>query len=272
MISESSLNIPEPSNNRNGASKSQFNSLKDEDRKKKHDSAILDEAVVMGVSHKATAQVMKLNNLKATKSDLIQRSNSLHSSNSIKRSKSQRRVDAAAGRTAGTRVRSPLGGNMSASDSDQEESGSDGASTAIHTTTTTRRRSGQPSSSDKDPSNPFMSEAELISFGPSTSTATKCSNRSSNPFLSASESMAGSTAPSPVFTSMAISLAGDDLLSSPISALESANLRPWTTSSSTTLRDSTFSTASDSRSSTRGDGEEIMIFWDGHRDSKASNL
>jgi hypothetical protein len=38
-------------------------------------------------------------------------------------------------------------------------------------------------------------------------------------------------------------------------------------------RDSTFSTLSDGRSTTtRGEGEEIMIFWDGHRGSRTSNL
>lgn len=231
----------------------------------------------MGVTTKATAHVIKLNNLKQTQSDLIQRSNSLHSSNSIKRSKSQRRLEAA---SAGgkirqrERVRSPLGESNLASDSDQDTcsgSDSDEETTAKHVATTRRK-----SRAEKDLDNPFMTEAELISFGPAPTPRSTKSNRSSNPFLSASEYSESSTmvggAPEPVFTSMAISLAGDDLMSSPISDLVSANLRPWTTSGSTGMRDSTFSTASTSRSSTRGDGEEIMIFWDGHRDSKASNL
>ncbi|KAG0368995.1 hypothetical protein BC939DRAFT_132873 [Gamsiella multidivaricata] len=39
------------------------------------------------------------------------------------------------------------------------------------------------------------------------------------------------------------------------------------------VRNSTFSTYSDARSTmTRGDGEEIMIFWDGHRGSRASTM
>ncbi|GJJ68636.1 hypothetical protein EMPS_00982 [Entomortierella parvispora] len=271
MISEHSLNIAE-SSPRQEASKSPFSNLQDEDRKK-HDSAILDEAVVMGVTTKATAQVMKLNNLKQTKSDLIQRSNTLHSSNSIKRSKSQRRLEAAsAGGKTRQRVRSPLGESNSASDSEQDNgSASDRETTARHVATTRRQ-----SKTDKEHDNPFMTEEELISFEPSSTPKSTTSNRSSNPFLSASEYSTSSTmvggATEPVFTSMAISLAGDDLISSPISDMMSANLRPWTSGSSTGMRDSTFSTASDSRSSTRGDGEEIMIFWDGHRDSKASNL
>ncbi|KAF9582053.1 hypothetical protein BGW38_000717 [Lunasporangiospora selenospora] len=46
------------------------------------------------------------------------------------------------------------------------------------------------------------------------------------------------------------------------------HLRPWVNS---TGRDSTLSTLSDSRSSTRGEGEEIMIYWDGNRNSKIAN-
>ncbi|KAF9977416.1 hypothetical protein BGZ73_006043 [Actinomortierella ambigua] len=51
-------------------------------------------------------------------------------------------------------------------------------------------------------------------------------------------------------------------------------LRPWARGSMASggTRDSTFSTASDARSSTRGDGEEIMIFWDGHRNSTRSSV
>ncbi|KAG0329590.1 hypothetical protein BG004_002300 [Podila humilis] len=53
------------------------------------------------------------------------------------------------------------------------------------------------------------------------------------------------------------------------------NLRPWASNNhhhqNRGHRDSTFSTGSSARSlSTRADGEEIMIFWDGHRDSKVS--
>ncbi|KAF9428665.1 hypothetical protein BGZ94_001544 [Podila epigama] len=52
-------------------------------------------------------------------------------------------------------------------------------------------------------------------------------------------------------------------------------LRPWTSGQGiggvAGSRDSTFSMTSDARSlSTRADGEEIMIFWDGHRDSRVS--
>ncbi|KAG0356402.1 hypothetical protein BGX24_006431, partial [Mortierella sp. AD032] len=68
----------------------QYTSLRDDDRNKhdsvgSHMSAVLDEAVVMAVTAKATPQVMNFNTIKATQSDLIQRSNTLHSTNSIKR-------------------------------------------------------------------------------------------------------------------------------------------------------------------------------------------
>ncbi|KAI8361013.1 hypothetical protein B0O80DRAFT_436499 [Mortierella sp. GBAus27b] len=55
-------------------------------------TGILDEAVKMVMNKKATPKVMRLNMVKASNGDMIQRSNSLHSNNSVQRTASQRRV------------------------------------------------------------------------------------------------------------------------------------------------------------------------------------
>ncbi|KAF9938165.1 hypothetical protein BGZ67_000428 [Mortierella alpina] len=314
MIGESPIAAPDPTANLGGAPQPRFAPTRDEDRAKhdsvaSHMSGILDEAVVMAVTSKATPQVMRLNTIKATQSDLIQRSNSLHSSNSIGRSKSQRRLADAKSNTKS----SPLAGNAHGNaESDAElEIDSDNQSQDTRVRGRGARRPSAVSTSGSDhANNPFMSQAELSagagvsSLSPSlkpshdpsadvdlTSSSPTPSHRSSNPFLSLSETAgtcssdrntAYSSAPSSpmsdsatVFASIPITL-GDHLYdpSSPLSDLPEPNLRPWTNSGSTTMRDSTFSTMSDARSSTRGDGEEIMIFWDGNRarDSKASNM
>ncbi|KAF9289547.1 hypothetical protein BGZ68_009129 [Mortierella alpina] len=313
MIGESPIAAPDPTANLGGAPQPRFAPMRDEDRTK-HDSVasnmsgILDEAVVMAVTSKATPQVMRLNTIKATQSDLIHRSNTLHSSNSIKRSKSQRRLADAKSNTKP----SPLAGSShgNAESGSDQESDSDNQSQDTRVRGRGARRPSAVSTTGSDQANnPFMSQAELSAGagGPSlspplkpsydpnanfdTSPSPTPSHRSSNPFLSLSETAAASSsdrntayssAPSSpmsdsatVFASIPITL-GDHLYdpSSPLSDLPEPNLRPWTNAGSTTMRDSTFSTMSDARSSTRGDGEEIMIFWDGNRDrdSKASNM
>ncbi|KAG0260663.1 hypothetical protein BG011_001726 [Mortierella polycephala] len=304
MISESSLiTTPGPSAQINGAPQPRFLPLRNEDRSK-HDSVasnmsgIVDEAVVMAVPSKATPQVMRLNTIKATKSDLIQRSNTLHSSNSIQRSRSQRRIADAnnSSNSGSSRMNpSPLSGAQSDTESEQ---GSDHDDASRARAVQTRRPSAA-STAESDAANPFLSQAELTAEETSPSNARQhhrnstanASTRSSNPFLSISESTAvasntntmystSTSSPSTptsesatVFASIPITLADHHYdPNDPTAGLPEPNLRPWTSSGSVALRDSTFSTLSDARSSTRGDGEEIMIFWDGHRDSKASNL
>ncbi|KAF9909479.1 hypothetical protein EC991_008461 [Linnemannia zychae] len=324
-----------------------YSSLQDEDRNKhdsvgSHMSAVLDEAVVMAVTTKATPQVMKLGTIKATQSDLIQRSNTLHSSNSIKRSTSQRRIADAKKTTAtntpaGQRNPSPLAGRAqtSSDDSDHESDQGDNvdSKTSVTQSAHARRRSAgkhnymDDSNNSTNTHNPFMSPSELLTSGtPLTSpteTLTSSRNnyngdtlvsrgshyRNSNPFMTQSESATlvpdfhnsknnnrfstvSSSAPSPAlspsstFASIPIRLGDEDDDSDPLSPFADlaggGNLRPWMSSGNgggaagvgTQLRDSTFSTMSDARSSTRGDGEEIMIFWGGqhNRDSKASNM
>ncbi|KAF9125575.1 hypothetical protein BGW39_007303 [Mortierella sp. 14UC] len=330
----------------------QYSSLRDEDCSKhdsvgSHMSAVLDEAVVMAVTAKATPQVMKLGTIKATQSDLIQRSNTLHSSNSINRSTSQRRIadakkNTATNATTGQRNPSPLAGGaqVASDDSDHEsdpEDNGDGNTSTTQTRHMKRQSAGKQNyldniNSSNNTHNPFMSPSELLTTGtPLTSpTETLTSSRhnyngdtlvsrgshyrNSNPFMTQSESATlvpdfhnsknnnsdnnnrfstvSSSAPSPAlspsstFASIPIRLGHEDDDSDPLSPFADlaggGNLRPWMSSGSggggagvgTPLRDSTFSTMSDARSSTRGDGEEIMIFWGGqhNRDSKASNM
>lgn len=300
-------------------------------------SAVLDEAVVMAVTTKATPHVMNFKTIKATQFDLIQRSNTLHSTNSIKRSTSQRRVaDAKKNITntttaGGYRTPSPLaggggsGGTHVLSDSDDNFSDPESSNGTVTQTAHMRRPSaGKQNLMDSD-NNPFMSPTELLASGsalpsPSGSSVTRHNDdtlvsrkgstspyRTSNPFMSQSESatlipglspdthaansnrfstVSSSSHPSPAlsasstYASIPIRLGGDivndsnDPLSPFADLAGGSNLRPWMSSGTPALRDSTFSTMSDARSSTRGDGEEIMIFWGGqhNRDSKASNI
>ncbi|KAF9090129.1 hypothetical protein BGX27_002330 [Mortierella sp. AM989] len=296
IIGESPIENPAPSVQSGGVLKPNFTSYRDEERNKHDSVSSLDEAVVMAVTKNATPQVMKLNAIKANQSDLIHRSNSLHSSNSAERSKSQRRIADTKNNLRGKNP-SPLGNEQHYSGSDLD---SDGDETYTGTGRNVfKRSSSAPSAmSDYDGSNPFMTETEKAALTHSStftdhtrrSSTARATSRSSNPFLSIAEStiittptsssfsttssqpgspMSDTTA---VFASIPITLGGDHFDNDdPLSGLPTPNLRPWAPSSaSTAMRDSTFSTLSDSRSSTRGDGEEIMIFWDGHRDSKAN--
>ncbi|KAG0295625.1 hypothetical protein BGZ96_011335 [Linnemannia gamsii] len=323
----------------------QFASLRGDGRNKhdsvgsvgSHMSAVLDEAVVMAVTTKATPQVMNFKTIKANQSDLIQRSNTLHSTNSIKRSTSQRRIADAKNTTntttaGGHRTPSPLAGGGGSgrthvlSDSDDNDSDPERSSgTSVAQTAHMKRQSAVKQNLMDSDNNPFMSPSELLASGsalpsPSGSSVTRHNDdtlvsrkgstspyRTSNPFISQSESatlipglgsdtyaassnrfstVSSSSHPSPAlsasstFASIPIRLGGDivhdsnDPLSPFADLAGGSNLRPWMSSGTPALRDSTFSTMSDARSSTRGDGEEIMIFWGGqhNRDSKASNI
>ncbi|KAF9984369.1 hypothetical protein BGZ65_000521 [Modicella reniformis] len=268
MIADTPVVAPEPSMQHGGVLKPNFSLKKDE--RNKHDSvSSLDEAVVMAVTAKATPQAFKLNTIKASQSDHIQRSNTLHSSNSVKRSKSQRKTNKSTNRNPSPLASAPQPDMESDTESDTEED---------------------------DQGNPFMTEAELTGGLTNTSFFTNNTHNSSvtrtpsscsaNPFLSldetkaitptgniASHSRKGSPPGTPmsetttVFTSIPIEL--DDKYD-PLSDLAGGGvkLRPWAESGSTAMRDSTLSTMSDGRSSTNG--EEIMIFWDGSRDSRGN--
>ncbi|KAF9101311.1 hypothetical protein BGX29_005796 [Mortierella sp. GBA35] len=322
MIGDSPVGQPEPS--ALTAPQRHYSSLRNDDRNKhdsvgsmgSHLSAVLDEAVVMAVTAKATPQVLNFNAIKATQSDLIQRSNTLHSSNSIKRSTSQRRVADAKKNTTGQRNPSPLAGGTQANSDSDHESDPESSSSAMQSVQMKRRSSGK--QYNLDSANPFMTASELATGSalPSPASArhnnnedtlvsiSKGPHRNSNPFMTQSESAtltpdnninyinrfstaSSSAAPSPAlsssstFASIPIRFGGDNNNpSSPFADLPgSGNLRPWMSSGSgsggsTAMRDSTFSTMSDARSSTQGNSEEIMIFWGGqhNRDSKASNV
>ncbi|KAF9365711.1 hypothetical protein BGX34_008732 [Mortierella sp. NVP85] len=253
VVGDTPVLSPQPSMQQSGVLRPDFSSLKAEERNKHTSVSSVDEAVVMAVTAKATPQVMKLGAIKATQSDLIQRSNNtLHSTNTVQRSKSQRKPT-----EKGAHRPSPLAGQQAS------DGGSDGES-------------------EDDTENPFMSDAELAMSTNNTrnSNITRTpSTYSDNPFLSQAEARAISSLMSTppdtpmsettVFASVPI----EDQQYDPLEDLAGGGvkLRPWAGGSgSGPLRDSTFSTMSDGRSSTRGDGEEIMIFWDGHRDSRTN--
>lgn len=269
----------------------------------------LDQAIHMAVKAKATPQVIRLNTIKAANSDLIQRSNSLHSSNSIKRTKSQRRLaEAKQGKDSPS---SPLGPNPfeqeEAQAMEQEEHIQEPEydyTPAVILTGPSARSSAQSSMSvqripgptmvleprpiQKLATSPSSTPSTLVSTPATTPTPTALvsllasaptSPTSRNPFTSPSSSP--TTASHPPTGTPRISFEPTDPFSMEVQDTfdvehELGNLRPWTSNRGSGgrgpgHRDSTFSTGSDARSlSTRADGEEIMIFWDGHRDSKVS--
>ncbi|KAG0025438.1 hypothetical protein BGZ81_007144 [Podila clonocystis] len=300
-----------------GAPQASFMSLMDENRNK-HDSmastistGTLDQAIHMAVKAKATPQLIRLNTIKAANSDLIQRSNSLHSSNSIKRTKSQRRLAEAKKLGKNSIPTSPLGSNPFEQETDvqamdQEEhilepeyeytpavmlTGPSARSSA-QSSKSVRRIPGptmvlEPRPIQKPQPSPSSTSSTLVPTPTSTpgptapvsllASPSPTSPRTRNPFTSPSPSP---TMASPPATGAAprISFEPTDPFSMEVQdnfdiEQEMGNLRPWTSNrgSGGGQRDSTFSTGSDARSlSTRADGEEIMIFWDGHRDSKVS--
>ncbi|KAF9425676.1 hypothetical protein BGZ94_007314 [Podila epigama] len=242
-----------------------------EESHNKHDSvasnmsSVLDEAVVMGVTTKATPQVMKLQTIKQTNTELISRSNSLHTSNSIKRTNSQRhlasvKLNSNGGYSRNRRQQnpSPLGGDKGTL-SDDEHEDQDAS------------KGGQRPLSNLSDNNPFMSSEEKEEPSQTGSSKSLASN---NPFMSSQELSGASSSSSTTAYSSALSSTLHSL--EPFSPFDpdthSTRLTPWANNGLS--RDSTFSTASDAQSSTRGDGEEIMIFWGGHsnRNSKASDL
>ncbi|KFH68170.1 hypothetical protein MVEG_06899 [Podila verticillata NRRL 6337] len=298
-----------------GAPQASFMALMDENHNK-HDSmastistGTLDQAIHMAVKAKATPQVIRLNTIKAANSDLIQRSNSLHSSNSIKRTKSQRRLaEAKQGKNSPS---SPLGPNPfeqgEAQAMEQEEHIQEpeydytpavmltgpSARSSAQSSMSVRRIPGptmvlEPRPIQKLATSPSSTSSTLVSTPTTTPTPTALvsllasvptSPTSRNPFTSPSPSP--TTASYPPIGAPRISFEPTDPFSMEVQDTsdvehEAGNLRPWTSNRGSGggrpgHRDSTFSTGSDARSlSTRADGEEIMIFWDGHRDSKVS--
>ncbi|KAF9205140.1 hypothetical protein BGZ59_000667 [Podila verticillata] len=264
MISERSIQLPEQSQGGGGTRSPFVISLIDDSPNKhnsvaSHMSGILDEAVVMGVTAKATPQVMKLQTIKQTNTDLIQRSNSLHTSNSIKRSNSQRHLASVKLSNKGGYSRnrrqnpSPLGAQSDDdSEDDKENKESDHA------------RPLSTSSVD----NPFLSLEERTNRSTGD-----LSISTRNPFESPLESEFSNITSTTALSSTIIPDSRQSLGYSPVDLNMPVRLTPWANDGPS--RDSTFSTASDARSSTRGDGEEIMIFWGGNhtnRNSKASDI
>ncbi|KAG0022189.1 hypothetical protein BGZ82_011085 [Podila clonocystis] len=265
MISERSIQLPEQSQ---GGTRSPFVISLIDDSPNKHDSVashmsgILDEAVVMDVTAKATPQVMKLQTIKQTNTELIQRSNSLHTSNSIKRSNSCNvasvKLNSKGGYSRNRRQQnpSPLGAQSGDDDYSDDE--------AIYKGNSDNHKRPLSTLSDN---NPFLSMEERSRSTDDFSISTR------NPFESPLESEFSSV-PLTSTTARSSTIIPDSRQSLEYSPFDPpARLTPWANDGPS--RDSTFSTASDARSSTRGDGEEIMIFWGGshtNRNSKVSGM
>ncbi|KAG0357293.1 hypothetical protein BG005_003687 [Podila minutissima] len=300
-----------------GAPQASFMALMDENHNK-HDSmastistGTLDQAIHMAVKAKATPQLIRLNTIKAANSDLIQRSNSLHSSNSIKRTKSQRRLAEVKKLGKNSAPSSPLGLNPFEQEPeprtmDQEEQIQEpeyeftpavmltgpSARSSAQSSTSIRRIPGptmvlEPRPIQKPQPSPSSTSSTLVPTPTTTPAPTALvsllaspsptSPWTHNPFTSPSPSPT-TASPPPAGAAPRISFEPTDPFSVEVQDnididQEMGNLRPWTSNrgSGGGRRDSTFSSGSDARSlSTRTDGEEIMIFWDGHRDSKGS--
>ncbi|KAF9306621.1 hypothetical protein BGZ74_004783 [Mortierella antarctica] len=314
--SEASLRMSEAPD-LGGAPQASFMALMDENHNK-HDSmastistGTLDQAIHMAVKAKATPQLIRLNTIKAANSGLIQRSNSLHSSNSIKRTKSQRRLAEVKKLGKNSAPSSPLGLNPFEQEPeprtmDQEEQIQEPEyefTPAVMLTGPSARSSAQSSTSirripgptmvlesrpiQKPQPSPSSTSSTLVPTPTTTPAPTALvsllaspsptSPRTHNPFTSPSPSPT-TASPAPAGAAPRISFEPTDPFSVEVqdnfdTDQEMGNLRPWTSNrgSGGGRRDSTFSSGSDARSlSTRADGEEIMIFWDGHRDSKGS--
>ncbi|KAF9438662.1 hypothetical protein BGZ76_006035 [Entomortierella beljakovae] len=263
----------------------------------------LDEAVVLAMNIKATPKLLKLNTIKEN-SDMIKRSNSLHSSNSIKRSQSQRkpivrRIQKEENHKAGTSGDST---GMGPQDSSHEDNQQDQQqyTPAVMVTGPSARSSAQSEVSAKRkprPPNMVLEPRPLhpsyhINQNPSTSNATplkKLTTSKSTPIaLPSTLTAMTNTILSPVSTSSSRSLPTKESEHARYSEeiLENGERRgSWSAVANETgihsdkailnspprpfTRSSTFSTQSDARSTTTG--EEIMIFWDGHRDSRSSD-
>ncbi|KAF9112194.1 hypothetical protein BGX27_003795 [Mortierella sp. AM989] len=288
-------------------------------------TGVLDEAVVMAMNNKATPKLLKLNAIKTNNSDMIQRSNSLHSSNSIKRTQSQRRVATAAAAAAANRAlrdedqKEKTKGNLS-DETIQSENRDNvqqvlqqytpavmvtgpSARSSAQSTASTKRKSRPPNmvleprplhpsyhvNQSSSPTRSLQSDVSDIAIsGPSTKVTTSVSTpvtlasiltstiNTSLPPASASPTQSLPTGNLNNLRHSAEVLEGDERRvpwsSTPHHSSPNNNDKAATVNSPPTTRNSTFSTQSDSRSTiTRGDGEEIMIFWDGHRDSRSSD-
>ncbi|KAG0201936.1 hypothetical protein BGX28_005401 [Mortierella sp. GBA30] len=212
----------------------------------------------MAVTTKATPQLLRLNNIKANNSEMIQKSNTLHSSNSIKRTQSQRR-QAEAKLTTSQRRRNAV--NPSVEPNCQENIISqDDEEEVLYTPavmiTGPSARSSAHSATSIDP-RPLVPSLVLEPRPLNKNYGTK---RSTTVVMREHEELESSSAMS------------DSLVRAPTSSSVASD---GTDTSQNKHRNSssTTSTASDARSTmTRGEGEEIMIFWDGNRRDSKTNV
>ncbi|KAF9961205.1 hypothetical protein BGZ72_004535 [Mortierella alpina] len=263
-----------------------------DDGRNKHDSvastcstAVLDEAIVMAVTSKATPQLLRLNNIKANNSEMIQRSNTLHSSNSIKRTQSQRR-QAQAKRSASQRSKAGVN-QLQGQDNTRDQHIEDEVlfTPAVMITGPSARSSAQSvASTDQRLNTPSMvlEPRPLHRNYSGRRSETTASKRENEPSTNVSEPVttpsSAHSAPAPLAPSAISSPSSvshsvsTSTIVSPAGATNVEVLEAVPAGSALQQRDSssTVSTASDTRSTTTRDGEEIMIFWDGPPNSRGS--
>ncbi|KAF9365704.1 hypothetical protein BGX34_008854 [Mortierella sp. NVP85] len=286
----------------------------EEGGRKKHASlvsnlstGILDEAVKMVMNTKAKPKIMRLNMVKTNNKGMIQRSNSLHSNNSLKRSASQRRIREANAQGSHSGQQGIAGDKEELPDSDQSSdetdhygdglplSGTLRFTPAVMITAPSTRSSAQSMLSTKRKPDVVLEPRPLHpSYHVKQSSPKPKPAQSSpvaEPTLEPASTTPTSAAASPSTSSPNLILPSV-LVEPPSEAEESQPPQSSSDAATSTLdpvqhdangqklqssnlllasRSSTFSAASDLRSTaTRGDGEEITIFWDGKRDSNVA--
>ncbi|KAK3828284.1 MAG: hypothetical protein J3Q66DRAFT_434852 [Benniella sp.] len=265
-------------------------------------TGILDEAVKMVMNTKAKPKIMRLNMVKANNKGMIQRSNSLHSNNSLKRSASLRRIREANGQGGHSGQQGIAGDKEELPDSDQSsdetdhygdglpQSGTLRFTPAVMITAPSTRSSAQSMLSTKRKPNVVLEPRPLHPSYHIKQSSPKPKPAESSPVAESTLEPA-STTPPPTSSPNVIL---PSVLVEPPSEAKEPQSPPQSSSDATTStldpaqhdangqklqssnlplasRSSTFSAASDLRSTvTRGDGEEITIFWDGKRDSNVA--
>jgi hypothetical protein len=274
-------------------------------------TGILDEAVKMVMNTKAKPKIMRLNMVKANNKGMIQRSNSLHSNNSLKRSVSQRRIKEAIGQGSHSGQQGIAGDKEELPDSDQSsdetdhygdglpQSGTLRYTPAVMITAPSTRSSAQSMLSTKRKPNvvleprPLHPSYHVKQPSPKPKPA-QCSPVAEPTLEPASTTPPPTSAAASPSTSSPNVILPSVLVEPPSEAEEPQPPPPQSSSDAVTStldpvqddangqklqssnlplasRSSTFSAASDLRSTvTRGDGEEITIFWDGKRDSNVA--
>ncbi|KAI8606659.1 hypothetical protein EDD21DRAFT_360358 [Dissophora ornata] len=259
------------------------------------ETGVLDEAISVAISNIATPKLLQLDNIKVESRGMIQKSNSLHSSNSLRRSQSQSRAIERKETTTGSHG---IGAGVSTGETHRYshyEQNQQFTPAVMVTAPSTRSSAQSTASATLRPRPPSM----VLEPRPlhsnynayqSTSSPTSTHGQSKAAVTPLGTTLApiSTTSPPPSSFSSSSSSSNSRIHSVLMRHAERGREYEYNTEvlrrSRTdggygvrnnvrrTTRSSMFSTQSDSRSTTtRGDGEEIMIFWDGNRHSRASS-